>query len=149
MSEDNQTNKEIPPTAERTAGWWTIGPGEFSGAQGSTATNFFDNPPVLFQFLMWAFPYTYMCLSFFTLWGLASLFKACGARISEYIQIKSLATFSWVAPLLFFIILSIKGRWFRKNLFALLLVWFFLVLTSGLTQGAITTAISKAYEAGN
>lgn len=160
MSEENQTNEKIPPTAEQTAGWWSWGhsdsvgwwktaPSEFSGKEDTTSTNFFDNPPVLFQFLIWAFPYTYLYVSFFSLWSLASLFKACGARISDYIQLNSLAVFSWVAPLLFFILLSIKGRWFRNNLPALLFVWFFLLLTSGLTQGAITSGLSKAYNTGN
>ena len=149
MSEENHTDEKIHPPPERPAGWWTIAPGEFSGEQGPASTNFFDEPPVLFQFLIWAFPYTYLYGSWLSLWSLASLFKACGARISDYIQVNSLATFSWVAPLLFFIMLSIKGRWFRNNLFALLLVWFFLVLTSGLTQGAITSGLSKAYNTGN
>lgn len=160
MSEENHTAEKIHPPPERPAGWWSwghsdssgwwkTGPSEFSGKEDTTATNFFDNPPVLFQFLIWAFPYTYLYGSWLSLWSLASLFKACGARISDYIQLNSLAVFSWVAPLLFFIMLSIKGRWFRNNLFALLLVWFFLVLTSGLTQGAITSGLSKAYNTGN
>jgi hypothetical protein len=76
MSEENQRNEKIPPTAEQPAGWWTIAPSEFSGEQGTKTTNFFDNPPVLFQFLVWAFPYTYLYVSFFSLWCLASLFKA-------------------------------------------------------------------------
>jgi hypothetical protein len=160
MSEENHTAEKIHPPPERPAGWWSWGhsdssgwwteaPSQFPAENDTTSTNFFDEPPVLFQFLIWAFPYTYLYGSWLSLWSLASLFKACGARISDYIQLNSLAAFSWVAPLLFFIMLSIKGRWFRNNLFALLLVWFFLVLTSGLTQGAITSGLSKAYNTGN
>lgn len=76
MNEENQTNEKVPPTAEQTAGWWSWGhsdsvgwwktaPSEFSGKEDTTATNFFNNPRVLFQFLIWAFPYTYLYTSFF------------------------------------------------------------------------------------
>ena len=133
-----------------TPGWWTASPLEPSNNFGSvTSTKFFDNPPLLFAAFMWSFPYCYSYICFFTMMAIALLFRACGARASDYIPVNSLAVFAAVAPLLFFAILLVKGRWFLNNLLGLLLVWFLLGLTSGVTQGAITAALSKAYCAGN
>lgn len=160
MAKDQQSSDNADKKQEQSSGWWTwslgespgwltANPSEFPAEESSTSQTFFDNPPLLFMTLMWAFPYTYMYLCLFEVWGIASVFKLCGARVSDYISQDSLSVFAGIAPLLFVVMLLVKSRWFLKNFLVLLLVWFVLTLTSGLTQGALTLALSKAYCAGN
>lgn len=150
MDADQHTGENAETRQEQSSGWWTSPPIEPLNNYGAiTSTKFFDQPPLIFAALMWAFPYSYLSICVFTVGGINLLFRTFGARASDFIPPASLAVFAGVAPLLFFVVLLVKGRWFLNNLFALLVFWLVLILTSGVTQGGITSALSRAYCAGN
>ncbi len=149
MAEDQQSSENADKKPEQSSGWWTSRPIQPTNNYGSvTSTKFFDQPPLIFAALMWAFPYSYFYITIFTAMGISLLFKACGGRVSEYLTPGSLLILYFAATLIFFVMLLVKGRWFLNNLFALLIVWLVLILSAGVTQGAVTQAISRAFSAG-
>ncbi|MBP9092426.1 hypothetical protein KBI23_15470 [bacterium] len=105
MDADQHTDENAETRQEQSSGWWTASASKFPAGESTTSTNFFDNPPVLFMTIMWAFPYTYMYLCLLEVWGIASLFKLCGSRVSDYISKESLAVFAAAVPLLFLVML--------------------------------------------
>jgi len=96
---------------------------------------------------MWTFPYWYGYLCALTLFLVATSFKIFGYKAADFISITTIApVFLWLPVFLFFLLI-VKSRKFASHAIYLPILWIFLVCTMGLTQGAISSALSRAYSA--
>jgi len=96
---------------------------------------FFEEPPIIFCLYFYFYPYTF----FFSVFLLLRLFREI-----EFVQnhlFELLAICFWGLPAVMFL----ASSWFRKHSPYMALVWILLAMFSGITQGAMSSAISKAF----
>ncbi len=110
-----------------------------------------DKSPVLplaLALLMWTFPYWYLYFCGLTVFAIAAVFKFCGLQADQFIPMPTLSTIFLYLPVLLFIVLFVKSALFRSHIFYLPILWAIMYWTMGLTSGAISSGLSKAYSAG-
>jgi len=96
---------------------------------------YFEDPPIIFGLYFYFYPYTF----FFSLFLILRLFRGIGF-IQDHLLLALTIVF-WGPPTLMFLVSS----WFRKHSIYMALVWFLLATLSGVTQGGMSSAISKAF----
>jgi hypothetical protein len=148
MSDENQGNKLAEKNKEQQGGWFSSPQPQTSSTSGREPHGFFDRPPVLFTALIWFFPYSYLLAFAIALKGISIVFQAFHLSASDIIPFDYIKALILPMPLLFVVCMLRKGSWFLRRIVFLVLFWLVLILTMGITQGALTSALSKVYSSG-
>lgn len=148
MSNENQENKLAAKNKEQQGGWFSSPQLQPSSTSGREPHGFFERPPVLFTALIWFFPYSYLLAFAIALKGISIVFQAFHLSASDIIPFDYIKALILPMPLLFVVCMLRKGSWFLRRIVFLILFWLVLILTMGITQGALTSALSKVYSSG-
>ncbi len=104
--------------------------------------------PFAILLAMWTFPCWYLPYLVYSVFFVASSFKTFGRNIEDFIPFNALFSFVLWLPVALFACIAFKYNSLLKHLLYLPFLWIVFYSTMGLTQGAIGSALSKAYSAG-
>lgn len=101
-----------------------------------------DDPPLLFKIVAWLYPVLYVYA--------VGLVFSLSMSISNALKIPLQSAFTMIAVLLFpslILFFVIKSRWVLIRIIPMFFFWWFIFHPlTGLTQGALSAAISKAFD---
>jgi|GEM_PF-1421189 len=148
MSDENQESKLAEKNKEQQGGWFSSPQLQHSSTSGREPHGFFERPPVLFTALVWFLPVSYFIFFGLTLSGMVLICHTCGAKISDIVPLGYMQGIYASLPLLFCLFMLINSTWFLKRILFLVLVWMVLFEATGMTQGSMMSALSRAYGVG-
>lgn len=148
MSKENPEIKLPEQSKEQLGGWFSSPAPQPSSTSGREPHGFLGRPPVLLKALIWFLPYSYILAVAITLKGINLVFQAFHHSASNVIPFDYLRALFLPVPLLFVLCMLRKDSWFLRRIVFLVLFWLVLILTMGITQGSLTSALSKVYSSG-
>lgn len=110
--------------------------------------SFFDwVPPPIVRFVVWTEGFWHLYLSLFAIMTFGFCLKALG--LPPDILLTAMPICLFAPPWILFILLIGLNRWFQSRCVSILIAWFFGLMLfwegNGLTQGAITSALLRAW----
>lgn len=111
-------------------------------------SSFFDwVPPPIVRFVVWTEGFWHLLLSLFVIMIFGFCLKACG--LSPDILLTAMPICLFAPPWILFILLIGLNRWFQSRCVAIFFAWVFGLMLfwegNGLTQGALTSALVRAW----